>query len=568
MEAPSPRLAVAAVEELIAGGVRDVVVAPGSRSAPLALAIADAERRGLLRLHVRFDERSAAYLALGLAKVSGSPTAVVTTSGTAAVNLHPAVVEAAYAGVPLIAITADRPSSLRGSGANQTIDQRMIFGPDPVLVVDLEGCDADETGRLVRQAVQASMGDQPGPVHLNAPFTEPLVSAEEHAVAATITPTPFRAGGSRISRTRPDLAALLPQDAVEVPLARGILIAGDFADEGAREAAADLATTMGWPVISEPSGNLSSHGNALRHGPMLLASMTERGVVPDIVVTVGRVGLHRPVTRLLAAARVHIAVDVPPYLARVDPARTARAIVDAVPVAAGPIDPGWGEQWRAADSAAATVVAGVLTASDATTPFTGATVARLVAKAAHQHDLLVVGPSWPIRHVSLYAGHVRAACIANRGTSGIDGVMSTAWGAAIAQGDRHMDAMTYALVGDLTALYDRNGLLAPSREPLPRLVYVVADNDGGGIFSALEQGAPEFAADFERVFGTPPGADVASLLAAPRIEVTTVASAAELADSLGVRPDGVRIIVARCASRDTEAAVVRDLQVSVDAALR
>ncbi|MFZ8980097.1 MAG: thiamine pyrophosphate-binding protein, partial [Candidatus Nanopelagicales bacterium] len=141
MQVPSPRLAVAIVEELIAGGVRDAVVAPGSRSAPLALALADAERSGLVRLHVRIDERSAGYLALGLARVSGDPVAVITTSGTAAVNVHPAFVEAAYSGVPLIAVTADRPGALRGTGANQTIDQRGIYGVDPVVAEALEGLD-------------------------------------------------------------------------------------------------------------------------------------------------------------------------------------------------------------------------------------------------------------------------------------------------------------------------------------------------------------------------------------------------------------------------------------------
>ena len=185
MQVPSPRLGVAVAEELIAGGVHDVVLAPGSRSAPLALALADAERQGLLRLHVRIDERSAAYLALGLAKVSRSPVAVVTTSGTAAVNLHPAIVEAAYSGVPLIAVTADRPAHLRDSGANQTIDQRDLYGVDVSVSADLEGLDEAGVREAIAEAMRAAQDPAARPIHLNVPLTEPLVAPGEHVVAAT-----------------------------------------------------------------------------------------------------------------------------------------------------------------------------------------------------------------------------------------------------------------------------------------------------------------------------------------------------------------------------------------------
>jgi 2-succinyl-5-enolpyruvyl-6-hydroxy-3-cyclohexene-1-carboxylate synthase len=182
-------------------------------------------------------------------------------------------------------------------------------------------------------------------------------------------------------------------------------------------------------------------------------------------------------------------------------------------------------------------------------------------------DLLVTGPSWSVRHVSCYAGALKGRCVANRGTSGIDGVISTAWGAAIGHADGLPGATTYALVGDLTAIYDRNGLLVPQVEALPRLVYVVADNDGGGIFSSLEQGAEEFAADFERVFGTPLSADMAELLCAPRIDVMTVDSADALRGELRRDHAGVRVIVARCLPRTDEARLVSALTTSVDAAI-
>jgi 2-succinyl-5-enolpyruvyl-6-hydroxy-3-cyclohexene-1-carboxylate synthase len=560
MQVPSPRLAVAIVEELIAGGVRDAVVAPGSRSAPLALALADAERSGLVRLHVRIDERSAGYLALGLARVSGDPVAVITTSGTAAVNVHPAFVEAAYSGVPLIAVTADRPGALRGTGANQTIDQRGIYGVDPVVAEDLEGLDERAVKDVVAAALATATGDRLGPVHLNAPFSEPLVGAGEHVVG-DVTRRPR--GGRQ--RTKVPLATL-----VDAPAVRGLLIAGDFDDEGVLGDASFLASAMGWPVISEPSGNLSSHPLALKHGPLLLGSPWAGAFVPDVVVTIGRVGLHRSVSRVLRDAPIHIAVDVPPSLGRVDPVQSAQAIVDAVPVGAGPVDPQWAAHWRAADDVADRVVInelGVRGAAGGPTALTGPLVARLVAETAREDDLIVIGPSWPVRHMSLYGGVLRATCIANRGTSGIDGVLSTAWGAAVAWGDGHPSGTTYALVGDLTAIYDRNALIAPARESLPQLVYVVADNDGGGIFSQLEQGAADFAADFERVFGTAHGADLSALLAAPRVEIVTVETAGALQDELARTAPGVRIVIARCTPRESEAALVRELQSKVDAAL-
>ena len=549
----SPAVARALLEELIAGGVRDVVLAPGSRSAPISLALADAERRGLVRLHVRIDERSAAYLALGLARGSDAPVAVVTTSGTAAVNLHPAIVEAAYSGVPVVAVTADRPGAIRGSGANQTIDQRDLFGDDVVACLDLEGLDEADLRRAVADALDLAVGDQPGPLHLNVPLSEPLVATGAHAIGEVQA----RTRDLRSPRQCPAMSTLLPAG---VDATRGLIIAGDFDDPVVRADAAALAESLGWPIVSEPSGNLSSHPQALCHGPLLLGGAADRDLIPDVVVTVGRVGLHRSVSAVIRAARAHIAVDVPPRLGRVDPLRTASVVLDAVPDAGDGIpDPAWAARWAAADAAAALAVGSSLD----TEQLTGPAVARIVAQHAGAEDLLMIGPSWPVRHVSSYAGSLSATCIGNRGTSGIDGVISTAWGAALTRSG----GTTYALVGDLTAIYDRNGLLAPATEPRPRLDYIVIDNDGGGIFSSLEQGAPEFAADFERVFGTPHGADLSTLLAAPGVEVTTVESAAGLRNALERPAEGVRVIVARCAARADEADLIRTVQSAVDAAL-
>ena len=558
----SPAVARTVVGELLAAGVTDAVLAPGSRSAPIALTLADAERRGLVRLHVRIDERSAAYLALGLAKVSGRPVAVVTTSGTAAVNLHPAMVEASYSGIPLIAITADRPGALRGSGANQTIDQRALYGVDAVASVDVEGLDEAGLRSALADALAFATSAHPGPAHVNTPLAEPLVATGEHAVGDVVpgpTVAPPSVAGAPLSELVP----------AGTDVRRGVLVAGDFGDEQVRERAAALASALGWPVISEPSGNLSAHPLALRHGPLILGGDAATRLTPDIVVSVGRVGLHRSVMRLLRDAGTHIAVDVPPRLSRVDPARTASAIVDGVPEAAGAdADPEWIAAWRAADASAAVHVEAMLEDGQ----FTGPVVARIVAERAGADDLLVIGPSWPVRHVSSYAGPLRARCIGNRGTSGIDGVISTAWGAALVHGEHQPNGTTFALIGDLTAIYDRNGLLAPAGELRPRLDYVVIDNDGGGIFSTLEQGGDDFSVDFERVFGTPHGGDLARLLAAPRVRVVTVSTRDELRDELrGSCEDApgtdVRVIIARCSSRDEEARLVRRVSAAVDQAL-
>jgi 2-succinyl-5-enolpyruvyl-6-hydroxy-3-cyclohexene-1-carboxylate synthase len=416
-----------------------------------------------------------------------------------------------------------------------------------------------------------------GPIHLNVPLIEPLVAPGEHVVAATQArdrQADERRGPasrqSRFFRAGATLASLLPTGMSEGSMARGVLVAGDFDDEAARAAAATLATAMGWPIISEPSGNLSGHPHAVRHGPSVLASPRGSELVPDVVVTVGRVGLHRSVTRLLRESRAHIAVDVPPFLGRVDGAQTASVIVDAVPVTDGPAmssDSEWLRLWAATDDVAAAAVDDQLCARVSELELSGPLVASMVARHAGEDDLLVVGPSWPVRHVSMFAGPLRSLCIGNRGTSGIDGVVSTGWGAAIAHGDGHPGGTTYVLVGDLTAIYDRNGLIVPASEPTPRLVYVVADNDGGGIFSGLEQGATEFARDFDRVFGTPHGADITALLAAPRVRTTSVSTATELASQLSQAHEGVTVIVARCASRQDESGLIRSIQSDIDARL-
>ena len=582
---PSTALARVLVDEALRGGLAEVVVAPGSRSTPLALAFADAAAQGLLRLHVRVDERSAGYLALGLARGSGAPVAVVTTSGTAAVNLHPAVTEAAHAGVPLLALTADRPPELRGTGANQTIDQAVVFGTDPRWAVDL-GVARREPGqvRYWRSVVSRAMAvaadpADPGPVHLNVPFADPLVPDGD---PAWVEPLDGRADGRpwTLDGRLTGALALPVEDALAdlldggpVP-ARGLVVLGDHSDPEASALADELSDAMGWPLLSEPTGGGAGAAMALRHGPLLLAAPAFADAhVPDLVVTVGRVGLTRQVLRAVSRARLHVAVDPRPMRRLADPTRTADLVLAAVPLPTESdyvADEAWVAAWQEADAAATGAVDGVLAA---TPGLSGPDVARAACAAVPSGGLLVVGASWPVRHLEAYAGGgpADALVLGNRGTSGIDGTVSTAWGAALAvqAGGDPAPGPAVALLGDLALLYDSNGLLVPADEPRPDLVLVVVDNDGGGIFGVLEQGSPEHAVHFERVFGTPHGRDVAALAAAMGVPAVTVGDSEALDRALAeaAAAGGVHLVVARTIPRAEEVSLLTRVQSAVTAAL-
>ena len=577
---PSTAQATVMVDELLRCGVTDVVLAPGSRSTPLALAFAAAESRGDVTLHVRLDERSAAYLALGLAKVTGLPAAVVTTSGTASVNLHPAIVEADFSDVPMILLTADRPPSLRGVGANQTIRQPAVFGRDVRLSIDM-GTASREPGQVrywrstISRAVAAATDAlRPGPVHVNVPFAEPLTPDDQgswvESLEGRADGRPWTADARLVAGMSTPLDDVLDAllDSEDIP-ARGVVVLGDHDDQEAIDLVDDLADMLGWPVIAEPSGNGAGCTTALSHGPLLLADAAFADEhIPDLVVTVGRVGLTRSVLRMIARARLHLAVDSRPEWS--DPTRTADVVVASVPLPPeeAEIDESWLESWQRADVlAAAAVETALASAGDI---FTGIQVARAVASAVPDGGLLFVGPSWPVRHVGSFAANTvqDAVILGNRGTSGIDGCVSTAWGAAFAL-QRNGGAGAIALVGDQTFLYDSNGLLVPAEEERPDLVIVVSDNDGGGIFSQLEQGGSEHADHFERVFGNPLGIDLAALTRTTGIKAVSVASAEALASAIddAVGAGGVHVIVAGTCDRQREAEVLAAVQEAVGSAL-
>ena len=532
MTNPATDLARSVVSALVEAGVTEVVIAPGSRNAPLSFAAYDAAAAGLVRLHTRIDERSAGFLALGLSKV-GARAAVVCTSGTGVANLHPAVLEAAHAAVPLVVATADRPARLRGTNANQTTDQVGVFG-SLIATLDL----TDPAGvRAARSAL--TDGAVSGPVHLNVQLDEPLVTDEPWSAPAP----PI---GHEPQPACADPRGLVPN---RIPLGpRTVVVAGDEAGPPARV----LAQDAGWPLLAEPTSGSRTGGNALRCYRLLLDGEIGRRI--ERVVVVGHPTLSRPVTRLLGRDDVEV-LDVGPRGVWSDRPFAATRL-DGVPTVDGADDPAWLEEWRAADRSVAGQLDRLL-AAEGTTPYG---VAGVVSSAVPPGGLLFVGASSPIRDLDLmvatYAVGDRRKVIANRGLSGIDGTVSSAIGAALGRphGTRNL-----ALMGDVTFLHDSNGLVLGPDEPRPDLTIVVVNDDGGSIFTMLEQGDPVHADRYEKLFGTPHGVDLASLCAATRTPHWKVESLGELAHALDNPNGGIEVV---------EVAVRRDNRRELDGRIR
>jgi len=533
---PSTALATVLVDELVRRGVREAVLSPGSRNAPLSFALHAADAAGRLRLHVRIDERTAGFLALGLAKASARPVPVVTTSGTAAVNLHPAVVEADYSAVPLVVLSADRPAELRGTGANQSIDQVNLYGGSVRYFVDLSVDDEPTVAGWRRTVAAAVAAGADGPVHLNVALREPLLPDGDGSWVEPLdadgpgTGETERAAGGRPAVSGRPAQKRAGRGAVLDGAGRTVVVAGDCAGAAARS----LAERGGWPLLAEPSSGARAGPNALGAYRLTLDHL---GADVQRVVVAGRPTLSRAVTRLLARDDVEVV-------------RIADHPVGPEPQAAGGA---WLARWSDADKAAREAMDTVL----ACEPPNGPSVARMLAPCVPAGGLLVAGSSSAVRDLDLADPWVAAPLVlANRGASGIDGTVSTAVGAALANA-----GPAYALVGDLTFLHDSNGLVIGPEEPRPDLTVVVLNDDGGGLFTLLEQGAPEHAGVFERVFGTPHHVDLASLCAATSTTYRRVDSLDEL--RAGLRPpEGLRVVEVR-----TDRSRTRDLHARLRAAV-
>ncbi len=566
----STALATVVLDELVRCGVQDVVLAPGSRSAPLAFAAqADAER---IRLHTRIDERSAGFLALGIARTSRRPVAVVTTSGTAVANLHPAVLEASHAGVSLVLLTADRPARLRGTNANQTTEQAGLFGGAVRLQADVPaghpGSGEVERRQIVgwralvaRAAGMASgrLGERAGPVHLNLQLEEPLVPEAGDGWGSPLDGAPH---GHRWMT--PGDPPLLQPTPISHDL-RTVVIAGDDAGPPARV----LAEAAGWPLLAEPTSGSRTGDSAIRTYRLLLSDPALASRIQQVVVF-GHPTLSRPVTRLLARD------DIALYAVRgasgwSDPGHQVHFVVDRVSLegvdgswfasertqqAGSEPDP-WEQEWRDRDADVSRRLDELLVAEETLTPHQ---VAGAVSDCLPAGGLLFVGSSNPVRDLDLmtarYTVGEHRMVVGNRGLSGIDGAVSSAVGAALG---RPHSSRSLALLGDVTFLHDANGLVLGPDEERPDLTIVVVNDDGGSVFASLEQGGPEYAASYDRLFGTPHHVDVPSLCAATRTPHWQVGSLEELRHALANPAGGIEVV---------EVKVRRDNRRALDAAIR
>ncbi len=564
---PATAFGVTFSDELIRCGLREVVLAPGSRSTPLAMACYEAARQQRLRLHVRIDERSASFTALGLAKASRLPVAVLCTSGTAAANFHPAVIEADESGVPLVVLTADRPAELRGIGANQAIDQIKLYGAAVRWFCEagLPEVRPGAVGYWRSLACQAwahaagSVGGLPGPVHLNLPFREPLVPGGDEQWLEGAESLDGRPGGQPWTRF---FGRRLPPDELELPWTeRGVVVCGD-GDYDARDLV-ELAGRAGWPVLAEPSSGARRGPGALSAYQYLLAAPEfVRAHQPDLIVSAGRPGLSRPQLAFLkngpastGSAPRHVVVAQGPGR-WADPQRAATDVASALRITGTHGRTAWLEGWQRADEAARRAVDAVL---DEDESLSEPRLARDLASALPEGALLWCGSSQPVRDIDcalLPRADLRV--LASRGTSGIDGTTSSAIGAALAHG-----GPAFAVIGDLTFLHDAAGLALGPDEPRPDLCLVVVNNDGGGIFSALEQAA--FPGPFERLFGTPHGTGLNHLAAAFGLPYQRLEQPGDLTKAL--QGTGLRIVEAQT-SRPADTELRARLRAAAAAAIR
>jgi 2-succinyl-5-enolpyruvyl-6-hydroxy-3-cyclohexene-1-carboxylate synthase len=527
------------VDELARAGVREVIVAPGSRSAPLVMAFAIDER---FRTRVHLDERSASFFALGVGKATGKPAVVVTTSGTAVGNVLPAVIEASQGGVPMLVLTADRPHHLRDSDANQAIDQVGIFGRSVRAFFDVAPPTLTDAALkhlrvLAARAYASTVGLNAGPAHLNFPFDKPLEpetfsadsgAGEPAAVVGRADGTAYTKvtlGGPTVS---PDqlgvLCGMIDSD-------RGVIVAGPTEDaERLGAAVKELASATGFPILADPL-------SGARYGPMgdrhvvagydlfLQDEEVSGRLAPSVVVRVGASPTSAVLLRWLARHEdvPQVVVDASgrwkdhgstaTHYVRADPTDALLCMAETVGRSCAesdvrPISPqsrAWTELWRAAEVSTLSAIAEC--SADSEGPFEGEILSDVVTAMPADGDLFV-SSSMPIRDLDAF-GHPRESPLrvfANRGASGIDGILSTAFGVS-SQGE----GPTVCVVGDVAFFHDQNGLLW-SREDDAPVVFVLIDNDGGGIFHMLPISKHD--PYFTRYFATPHGIDLEHAAAA------------------------------------------------------
>ena len=518
--------------ELAACGVTDVVVSPGSRSAPLAVSARNQEG---LRVTVQLDERVAGFCALGMAKASGRPVALVCTSGTAAANYFPAVVEAHHSGVPLVVCTADRPPELRDAGAGQTIDQLKLYGDHVRWFAEMP-CDVDEPDYFARVAVRAATmsgtGPNPGPVHLNWPFRKPL---EPQGPLDRFEPTV----GRPIEPIRPLFEADV--DAVgRLAGRRGLIVAGALdVDDTEAEAIVGFAEASGWPVVADAGSQLRGRSPLVLDGTEWV--LGDSGLSPDVLVRIGGPPSNRMVIDFVEACGAVDRLLVDPRRRWEDPSSGWTAALASDPAtllgAAADwmtsTDDAWAVAWVEAASDAWDRVETVLNGADLLEPLLAATLLRSLAPEV----LLYASSSMPVRDATSFwpPDALPRRVLVNRGANGIDGVVSSALGAALA-----LDQPVAALVGDVALLHDIGGLLAASLSDVD-LTVVVPNNDGGGIFSLLPVAEGGSDVHFGELFHTPHGVGLGKLAAGLGVSYHRTGQADDLVETVN-KATGVTVV--------------------------
>ena len=566
------------VAALLAEGVREVVLCPGSRSAPLADALADAADAGALTLRVVLDERSAGFIALGAARAHALTghsrcAAVVTTSGTAVANLHPAVSEADAAGIPLLVISADRPHELVGTGASQTTEQTGLFAPALRLGVDLpadlsadlggSAADAAIAGQ-VRRAVAAATGvlsRDPGPAQINPRFRPPL-AVDGAAQAAVTTPVPPPAMAAQATEAVP-VPLVEAAEQIGAPSAdaqrRGIVVAGDTASPAVGALARALAEHLDWPLLAEPTSQARGGPQALTRYAELLATGPGRDLVAqaDHLIVVGHPSLSRSVTALLGREDLDITVlteragwtDVPGRARRVIPvdglgarmtdaaASRAARLADSLTLVRA--DAAWAEAWRRA----------VADLPEPERPGSTDAVANAAVEVVWEAarpvgaPILLVGSSMTVRRLDRLArpgdpDRSAPKAVANRGLAGIDGTIATGVGLWMASGKP-----VRAVMGDLAFLHDAMSMGRGLRETEPDLQVIVVDDGGGAIFSHLEYARTTASDRFERLFAAPQRASASALAAALGARVHVPEDVAALRALLAEPVEGLSVIL-------------------------
>lgn len=535
------------VDEWVSLGLTDAVLCPGSRNTPITLAVMGDQR---IRTRIVHDERSAAFIALGIALASGRPALLGCTSGSAAAHFHPAVLEADMAAVPMLLLTADRPPELHGRFAPQTIDQRDLYGSATRWYCE-PGPPASGGSPwwrdLARDALARCCGEVPGPVHLNLAFREPLTGVRSALPPRSDPDGSLMITAPRWSITDEDLARLAPQ----VSAKRVLVVAGarSARTEAERRAVTGFLQRMGWPVLADgPSGLGRGAVSLVEHHEAVLRSGRFDGHRPEVVIHLGGLLASRATNAWLAESQaVHIGVDR--HGRCPDPDGVLSMSFTAVPsellarlaeVGPQPAPRRWSDRWATASTAAAAAVPGAI---DAASPGTlnEPAVAREVMAAVPGGGSLLVASSMPVRDLEAFAARRDDVTVhANRGTNGIDGTIATGTGIAIGS-----DRPVVVLCGDIAFLHDVGSLNGLDGRAVD-LTVVVVDNDGGGIFHFLPQAEVLDGSTFEEAFGTPHGHDLVAITRSFGIETAIATSREALRNALAdATAGGVRFVFVR-----------------------